>query len=274
MDPLSSSSKETTLAPSTSSEPERFDGSNYPVEHFLFQLKLFFRTSNQYPSDTSKSLYLLSRLKGQALEWAAPLLESDNPILDNYEDFSGALKRAFSDPDKIGKALQQLSSLRQGHDSAETYASKFTQLARPIPLNELGLVHLFWLGLNGNVKDSLAPLDRPQLLRDMITLAIRVDQRLIDRAKEHNQEASSSYPKYHPTRTFLTHETKPRSSGGDLSPANIQDVWTNLPDKRRRYLTRLALNQCLYCGSNDHQVTDCPVKPSREEGKPKAQSHN
>ena len=51
---------------------------------------------------------------------------------------------------------------------------------------------------------------------------------------------------------------------------DLSGVWAQLSDRERRYLTRVALKQCLYCGSLDHKVDACPSK-NKKEGKGKAQ---
>lgn len=253
-------------------EPDRFDGSNQPVEHFLLQLNLFFRTTGPSLSDTSKSLYLISRLKGQALDWAAPLLAGDHPSLQDYGRFTEVLSESFSDPDKTQNAKHQLTSLRQGSDTVRTYGSKFTHLARLLQWNEDVLVHLFFIGLNLQLQDELITKDRPSHLPDMIIMASRLEQRLLERFNHHKQEHLSS-PLSNPTIFTTDPRPYPTNIGHSFSEPNPgipQDLWSSLPEKQRRYLTRVAHKLCLFCGSPDHQVGNCPIKPPKE-GKPKAQ---
>jgi hypothetical protein len=268
------STRESPLTP-TVYDPDRFDGSNQPVEHFLLQLKLVFRTTNQYPTDISKSLYLISRLRGQALEWAAPLLEIDNPALEDFKGFCEALVLAYGDPDKTPHAKHQLTSLRQGSDSVRSYGAKFTHLARMLQWGEDVLVHLFFLGLNEDLKFELATKTLPEYLADTIIMASRVEQQLLDRNKYLIPVVSHSPL---PSPIHHSRDTRPnpsilKHSNHDLSPGVPPDVWSSLPEKQRRYLTRLALKLCLYCGAPEHQMENCPIKPPpSKEGKGKAQS--
>ena len=252
-------------------EPERFDGENYPVEHFLLKLLLFFKLSSRFPTDYEKSLYLLSCLNGAALEWAIPLFEYDNPILRDYTKLTQALLKNFENPNKRENAMNQLCSLRQRIDSVRSYAIKFNQLAKFVSWNESALVYYFRSGLNTSIKDMLIAKDSPEHLSDMIILATRVEARLKEREEEkdlENSSASTPISQSNPQiRTF-----EPKNGGKDASPGNLHEVWANLPEKQRRYFSRLALKQCLYRGSSEHQIGNCPNKPSKEEGKEKAQS--
>lgn len=257
-------------------EPDRFDGSNFSCRQFLLQLKLVFSLNpNAYPTDHSKSLYLMSLLKGPAFEWASTFLEKDDPILDDYESFTKTLSEIFEEPDRVQSAMNRLSNLHQGSDSAAEYTSKFKQLACSVPWDELALTHQFRLGLNGQIKDFLATHDLPTTLQGMITLAIRIDQRLTERERERALEKPLPSSPPHQFE-FKAKESSKNSSTPVEIPVgtkDISEVWSKLSPRQQRYLSRTAQDLCVYCGTSGHQVSDCPKKKPRGEGKEKAQFH-
>ena len=180
-------------------------------------------------------------------------------------------------PDWKQDAMYQLTSLRQGNDSVRSYVTKFFQLAILVRWNDSPLMHYFQLRLSDPIKDILVMRDDPKCLNDMMTLAMRIDCRLKEREKERELEAattaskSSNYRSSHQTKNIQTCGIALRDEGKDPNPTDLQEIWSKLPDKQRRYLTRLVLKQCIYCGASEHRIAKCPIKPPKEEGKGKAQ---
>src|SRR5204862_4299568 len=65
---------------------EQFDGARGKVDVFIMQLRLYFGfQAAQFPTETSKTLYAASYLRGQATEWFAGYLED---YLDNMHILS------------------------------------------------------------------------------------------------------------------------------------------------------------------------------------------
>jgi retrotransposon gag protein len=124
--------------PPTTSEgflPEvaEFDGVNSSCGRFLFQANLAIRVApSRFPTDSAKSAFMLTLLKGAAQEWAYALLEEDVTFLEDFERFTQALKRNFEVKGKVKLAHRQRSILQQGTGSVEEYVRKFNQLASEI----------------------------------------------------------------------------------------------------------------------------------------------
>lgn len=261
-------------------EPERFDGKNYPCRHFLVHLSLFFEQNpGRFPDDYSKSLCLLSLLKGAAFDWASPYLERRDPILTNYESFTRALSGIFEDPNRAHTAMKQLYSLRQGAEPASTFIPTFKHLASLTALEEPTLIFLLQESVNDALKDELAVRDIPPSFEELTTMIARLDQRISDRARDraHGKSAPYSYPQapipmptYQPPRPF-TSPVNPIPMEIDASKSDVPEFWSHLSEREKRYLTRVALRQCTYCGSPDHKVENCTTRPKKE-GKGKAQS--
>jgi len=85
---------------------------------------------------------------------------------------------------------RELRRLRQT-TSMSDYAAKFESLKQYLSWNDAALRDQFYLNLRDDVKDELAPLDRPQTLSALKELATRLDSRLEERRREHRH---LSYP--------------------------------------------------------------------------------
>jgi hypothetical protein len=66
--------------------PERFSGEPLELRGFLSQLGPFLRSrSVEFQSEEDRVDLLLSLLSGSARTWAAPFIEGNHPILDDFE---------------------------------------------------------------------------------------------------------------------------------------------------------------------------------------------
>src|SRR3979490_2361094 len=96
-------------------EPDTFDGSNSrKLQPFLVQCNLnLCDRPDAFSSDSVKVTYILSYLKGTALDWFKPTLSSDiDPSwIDDYSEFVSELKNNFRPHDPIGKAEATLETL-------------------------------------------------------------------------------------------------------------------------------------------------------------------
>ena len=72
------------------SEPPTFDGKASEFPSFLQQCKLYIRmkpiTFKEH-DDESRVAFILSRLRGVPAEWGQALLESNSPLLTDYDTF-------------------------------------------------------------------------------------------------------------------------------------------------------------------------------------------
>uniref|UniRef100_A0A674J3V2 DUF4939 domain-containing protein n=1 Tax=Terrapene triunguis TaxID=2587831 RepID=A0A674J3V2_9SAUR len=72
--------------------PEQFNGSRQPFWGFMNQCHLLFLLCPQ----TYVSV-VISLLKGEALDWTSPLLESNSPVLSNWNTFLQSISAIFDD---------------------------------------------------------------------------------------------------------------------------------------------------------------------------------
>jgi ferredoxin len=269
------------------SRPPDFDGKDADVcETFLAQCRQYIDAcpATVFPTDDTKIDFVMSHLKGSAFDWVKPYLAdrhnktAASPIFDNFSAFCDALLDNKGDPDRINTATAKLQALRQ-KGSTSQYATDFFQLSAPLGWNNQALKAQFLLGLRADVKDQLALRDEvPDEIKDLATVAIRLDNRLFARKKE-NQSSSRAGAFRAPTGYPTTPVARVPSASFSVSapraappavasgpvPMDIDGTVRRFkpltPQERQQ---RIANNLCLYCGNPGHRVNACPAKtPAR-----------
>ncbi|XP_054448672.1 protein Bop isoform X2 [Pteronotus mesoamericanus] len=86
------------------SDPGTFDGSPWLLDRFLAQLGdyMSFRFEH-YQDHLSRVCEILGRLTGRARAWAAPYLDGDLPLPDDYERFCQDLEEVIQDPNNFAE---------------------------------------------------------------------------------------------------------------------------------------------------------------------------
>jgi Ty3 transposon capsid-like protein len=266
----------TTTSDLPFSDPKSFDGSNMSCANFLRQLKLnFIAAPDRFATDKAKCIHLLGHLTGPAWDWVAPMVDRDSPILENYDLLTESLSGVFGHPDIIQNAMNRLTALRQGEDSVATYASKYQTIAAPLPWEQTFLIHIFYLGLNSNIKKGLGTTPYPKTLQEMATNATRMEHLLVQIAEEETRETQTSHQSRPPNFTLSAvpaFSAEPSSKGLDTSKLTVNDVIKALNPRDQRRITRNLLGLCRFCGADDHKVEACPKLKNRPPLKGKAQS--
>src|SRR5882724_11806496 len=150
-------------------EPDPFDGSDSQKLHiFILQCKLNFRDRpNKFQDDTTMVNYILSHLKGSALDCFKPtLLDPIEPIwLSDLNLFIEELETNFRTYDPVSEAEAELKGLRM-HEShqAMKYLIKFQQLAACVQWGEAALRRQAYNGLTKHIKDTTWSTTRGQTL--------------------------------------------------------------------------------------------------------------
>src|SRR5882724_9686373 len=131
-----------------------------------------------FKSDTAKVNYMLSYLKGSALDCFEPaLLNPNEPIwLSDLTLFIEELEANFGTYDSIGKSEAELEALRM-HDShqATKYFIKFQQLASHVQWGEAALHGQAYNGLAKRIKDDMVHHNKPNTLSGLRKLVQAID---------------------------------------------------------------------------------------------------
>ena len=139
---------------------------------------------------------MVSFLRGSAFNWIEFFLNDyvNNPsnddreletltIFGSYTEYKKRINQVFRDIDAMRSTERHIQALRQ-YKSATAYAAEFQQYARRTDWNDEALTAQFYRGLKDQVKDDIVRGERPKDLQTMITLAIRIDNRLFERNLE------------------------------------------------------------------------------------------
>src|SRR6266581_2268729 len=165
-------------------EPDQFDGSDTrKLRTFFVQCKLNFQDRPcTFATDTAKVVFVLSYLKGAALDWFEPDLlhgpqAHHSPWMDDYSEFVFELECNFGPHDPIGDAEHLLASLSMKDGQwINWYIVEFNQHALQVRgYGEGALRHHFYNGLPDRIKDEISCVGKPTSLYALHDLAQSID---------------------------------------------------------------------------------------------------
>ena len=237
--------------------PERYNGNVARCRDFLLAVdNLFAIQPHRYPTHEIKTRFIGTLLTHEALAWFRDVLERKADLLMDYSQFVREFRAFFDDPNAQRHAADALGRLKQLKGSCLTYATKFRRLAHETGFNNGALVNFFRKGLSEEIKDRLAnALEEPEELEDLISLCVKIDQRLYDRRIEKggNVNSQSTQPRF-----------PPRQPNGpapmDLDSAQPKKFTKLTAEERKR---RFDEGLCLYCGDKTHKLASCPARNAK-----------
>lgn len=209
----------------------------------------------------------MNLLRGKAGHWVTALWEGGSDILKSYVAFTAELRRVFDHPVQGQEASKRLLSLRQGNSSVAAYSVDFRILAAESEWDEVALRGVFIKGLSEELKDELALRDEPGSLEGLRALAIRIDNRLRERARERTSRPRRvSIPSVTPSTVASPSVSpfpnrEPTTPSGDLEEPMQLGRARLTPSERQR---RLKLKLCIYCGQAGHFLSSCPSTPKEQ----------
>ena len=251
--------------------------------------------AHNFSSEFIKIGYAGSFLGGPPSDWWHTLFQryeesqtngTTPPVgLTSFSEFANALTNSYGDPDLTGTMERELRTLRQT-SSVAAYAADFQRIAGFLIAagwNDRPLLSNFRANLKDNIKNVLVhEKPFPTTLQEMIAATIRIDNRehekIMDRkVPTHQSGTQNNQSRPHqngPNRLQLTAPPNPATSTLPLpvvTPAANNDGTTpmELDAFERRTLTdsekefRRSNKLCLYCGSPNHRVADCPKVPEK-----------
>ena len=140
-------------------------------------------------------------------------------------------------------------------------AIEFRTLATESGWNEEALQCAFRNALSEIIKDELVSRDEPAGLEELISLSIRIDNRVRERRRERGGKTvfSAALPGAFPQSSCTTTPSLqflPPSEPMQLGRARLTEE-----EKVRRRKN----NSCMYCGQAGHFVSNCPRSSSKGE---------
>lgn len=241
--------------------PEKYSGESGDCAAFLMQCELQFEMQpSSFPSERAKVGYVLSLLVGRARTWGSAEWKRTE-CCDSFERFSREMRRVFDPVKSEHETLNNLLSLSQGNRSVIDYIIDFRSLAADCTWNKSALYDAFYRGLCSRLKDTLATVDLPKNLDELIDLVIRLDRRYKERQQEKIHESRLTTRTPHPWTSPLSMRIKENTYSSNKSsdvPEPMQLGRRGLSKEERE--RRFKENLCLYCGGTGHRVNQCPVK--------------
>lgn len=235
--------------------PERFGGKSEKMRTFIVQCELFMRIQPAaFPTDRSKVSFVLSLLKASAARWARPIIEHNDPIMDNYQNFMDNFRDHFRDP---VPAIYRITKLKQGNQGIRLYIDKFKLLAAEVDWSEACLISMFREGLDPKIKEELRMQGVPQKLDQLYQRCIYIETFLGEIQWFFGQ------PKEPSSRSRYTACSLPTAAGTESeeeepTPRGARRRSATAEERQRR--RDLAL--CFYCGESGHMVRTFPAKAS------------
>ncbi|CAJ0945806.1 unnamed protein product [Ranitomeya imitator] len=161
----------------------------------------------------------------RALEWATPLWERGDHVVQSAPLFLSTLKQVVLGPQVTHDTALQLLALTQGESLVSHFAVQFRTLASELNWSDKALIPIFWRGLADHVKDALATREVPATLEELITVSTRIDLRFNERRLERAQcrqrfrlAPTFAKPLESPVLVPESHEAREVSQVGSKSP--------------------------------------------------------
>ena len=272
-------------------EPDTFNGSDpKKLRTFLLHCKLNFQDCpDLFPNGTAKVNYVLSYLKGSALECFKPgLLAPTAPVwTSDFDLFVEELEANFGTYDPIGKAEAELEGLRmQENYQATKYFIKFTQLAARVQWGQAALLRQAYNGLTKQIKNNMVHHDKPTTLSDLRKLIQAIDSCYWEHKAEiscENASGSSGNKSENKSDNSKTEKgkgsSKSKQKDSNLSSSSTSSKGSTSESKKsnpdlssklgkdgkltpQERQCRLDKNLCLFCGASGHMAKDCPKSTS------------
>ncbi len=231
-------------ATSPMARPTSFSGEAVSCNGFLLQCSLYFELqSHQFTMERAKVAFIISLLNGRALQWAEALWSSHSPRINSLEDFVEHFREVFSQPTAEISVHDELFQLRQADSSIHVYTLRFRTVAVSSGWNEVALLSAYRRGLNPALRQQMSIYDDSVGFESFLQKAARVSQRL-----------TACH-----TDSLLIATTSPSRSLPVPEPMITDTYHLSIPERSRR----LTQGLCLYCGSAEHQLRACPIRPPR-----------
>jgi hypothetical protein len=251
-------------------EPPTFDGKASEFHPFLQQAKLYIRMRHlTFQNDEIRVAYVLSRLRGGPSEWGQALLESDSPLLYDYDAFLVKFSSIYENKERRAQLENRLARLKHT-GSASAYSAEFSSLCEILRIDPDSRMGDFRLKLKEDVQKALALLPAPVTFDDLSARAVRIDnaqfssrkftdthQNTSSKPPHQQQPSNSSSSRSQPSRPspVSNYASNPPSSRFSASRSSAPRPPLSDDEKERRKREKL----CLYCGDPSHALSDCAL---------------
>jgi len=117
---------------------------------------VFMLDPERFDNDPKKVAYIISRLYGSAMSWAATLIENNDTCLNDYQKFTSRFKDTFESYDSTFIANQKLKTIKQRRIGEITnYFLEFNRYYDESSWNEEAKMDAFLNGLNDQIATKI-----------------------------------------------------------------------------------------------------------------------
>jgi len=117
---------------------------------------VFMLDPERFDNDPIKVAYVISRLYGSAMSWAATLIENNDTCLNDYQKFTSRFKDTFESYDSTFIANQKLKTIKQRRIGEITnYFLEFNRYYDESSWNEEAKMDAFLNGLNDQIATKI-----------------------------------------------------------------------------------------------------------------------
>ena len=207
-------------------------------------------------TDLIKIAYAATRLAGSAETWFSTLEERDDPCLVSWEKFRVKFLNEFSSTRTDWQNRVDLYTLKQGKLSIFEYTSSFRAYSNLCNFGDEALLTGYFLGLNTNIQIYLESLQTmPSTFGDIIATCLDYGSRhtIVRRPTFPRQQHYA--PPTTPSQPMEIDVMERRQASNQAVPGQPRPP---LSSEEKEF--RQKHNLCLYCGSDQHFVSHCPVK--------------
>ena len=174
-------------------KPNRFSNVQRTLKPWLTMVAINFRVyPTVFPTKESKILFAISYLDGVIFNWVQPrlefFLENDDKkqkqetqqMFYKFDNFCIYIKKVFGNQDEDKTIKKQLLILKQTQ-FAMVYGSRFKTLVYTIKWDDAAFASKFYEKLKKRVKDATVAMDKPESLKNIINVAVKIDDRQHDK---------------------------------------------------------------------------------------------
>lgn len=253
--PAPAAAQQPVILRSQGSLPEKFGGETGQMRAFLAQCTMFFESRPaEFPTDRTRVTFILGLLRGRAARWSIPMVENNDPILNNYGNFLDQFRAHFDDPIRTITASREIRRLKQGGRRVGDYIADFKMWAGDLNWNQEALIDQFRQGLHEDIKTEIIRQGPPATLEELYQRCVVIDARR-EEMRQTQPEKRRGFRAPFPGFTY-TSGTDACSAAEE--PMQIGAARRFLPEEERQRRRVRAL--CFFCGAPGHMIRACPVK--------------
>lgn len=273
-------------------DPDPFDGDAMRLPHFLREMAFKLRANGDwYPTEDSKLIYFISRLKGKAFGQVQGRIDQDGNInFTNVAEVVAILQVAFGELDEKASAQEKLLELKQGHRPFAVFVAEWQEFVLKSKFDNEALMTLLKKAVHPALltRYSFLPKnDVPTTHDTMVTCFRNLDAqvRMADSSYHKKGNGNSNAPNNNrstPVPAYNPPITSANDDAMDLSLLNIAGnvVWTaqdvanarrpqNPAEQAARKLYNTKHGLCHWCSSDKHKAPACAEAPWNKGGEEK-----